>query len=90
MSRASYQPIRSGTSFVRGVTIDLLLDDPADVATLYERWDPAWGEPLGFQGGEIAITCDMVAAVPLPQLVKKYGKSRTERYLAAAQKYQEG
>lgn len=79
---------RSGTSFARGLTIDALI--PAeDVDTLYERWKNEWGEPLEFQGGSKAITCDMVAAVPLKDLVKVYGKARAERLADAASSFAE-
>lgn len=66
---------RSGMSFARGLTIDLVLT-PADTETLYKLWNgEAWGDPIGFQGGQSAITCEMVAAVPLDQMVKVYGKA---------------
>ncbi len=76
---------RSGTSFARGVTIDLLLEED-ETAQLYANWDNAWGEPLQFQGGATAITCEMVAGVPVQELVSVYGKKLAGRYLAVAQK----
>ena len=79
---------RSGTSFARGVTIDPLIS-AEDAGVLYERWDNKWGEPLEFQGGAKAITCDMVANAPLKELVKVYGKARAERLLQAAADFRE-
>lgn len=79
---------RSGSSYARGTTIDPLISAD-DRSALYERWNTKWGEPLGFQGGEIAITCDMVVAVPLEDLVKTYGKSRAERLIEAASPFGE-
>lgn len=78
----------SGLSYARGLTIDpLLLEE--DVAILYERWSNEWGEPLEFQGGAKAITCDMVARVPMAQMVKVYGKARANRYYLAAEPFKE-
>lgn len=79
---------RSGTSFSRGLTIDSLLKTE-DAQVLYERWDNKWGEPLEFQGGAKAITCDMVAEVPLDKLVRVYGKARAERLIKAATEFKE-
>lgn len=80
--------VRSGTSFARGVTIDPLISTE-DAAALYEKWDEKWGEPLEFQGGERAITCDMVSAVPMKYLVRVFGKNRAERLIAAASEFSE-
>ena len=79
---------RSGTSFSRGLTIDSLLSTD-DVQVLYGRWDNKWGEPLEFQGGSKAITCDMVSGVPIEKLVRVYGKARAERLLQAAAEFKE-
>lgn len=79
---------RSGASFARGLTIDPLLSED-DSKVLYERWVRDWGEPLEFQGGAVAITCDMVNAVPLADLVRVYGKTRAERLMDAAANFTE-
>ncbi len=79
---------RSGTSFARGLTIDPLLSEE-DARTLYEKWENGWGEPLEFQGGAKAITCDMVVNVPARELVRVYGKSLAERLLTAAADFKE-
>lgn len=79
---------RSGASFARGVTVDPLLS-AEDTKVLYEKWSPEWPEPLGFPGGEKAITCDMIHAVPVKALVRTYGKNRAERLLAASAEFKE-
>ena len=76
---------RRGTSFARGVTIDGFLE-PDEVTKLYEKWDNNWGEPLMFRGGQTAITCEMVASVPLEKLTSTFGKKLGAKLLTVAQK----
>ncbi len=76
---------RSGASFARGVTIDGFLSN-GEAKVLYEKWDDGWGEPLEFHGGEKAITCEMVAAVPLTGLVKAFGSKFAKRLADVASK----
>ena len=76
--------IRSGRTYARGTTIDLVIL-PEDVEILYSKWNPAWGEPLEAHGNVKIITCEMVAAVPVKELVAVYGKSVVGRILPVAQ-----
>ncbi len=76
---------RSGASFARGVTIDGFLSD-GETKALYEKWNNGWGEPIEFHGGEKAITCEMVAAVPLTGLVKAFGSKFAKKLADVASK----
>ena len=62
---------RSGTSFARGVTIDGFLT-PKQNAVLYEKWKDSWEPKVDCGGGEVVITCEMVAAVPYEELYATY------------------
>lgn len=66
--------MRAGGSYARGTTIDLYLA-PAEIETLYKRWNNAWGEIYVLQGGEKAITCEMVNEVSLFDLTQVYGRT---------------
>ena len=79
---------RQGTSYARGAAIDLFLED-TEIVALYDKWkSDEWGEPLGFSGGIVAITCDMVSRVPLQSLVSAYGKKLAARLSEVAAKNQ--
>lgn len=75
---------RAGGSYAVGTLIDQYLDEE-DVKILYERWRDKWALPLEYPGSQYAITCDMIAEVPLDELVSVYGKKRSLRYIEAAQ-----
>jgi len=73
---------RQGTSYAKGTMIDAYLDDAA-CSKLYAKWKKNWPAPLEFQGGQTAITCEMVLDVPSNELLKVYG-GLSETILAAA------
>ena len=76
--------MRMGGSVALGVTIDPFLGSE-DTQTLYDRWKAEdWGDLLVFRGGQTAITCEMVQAVPLDQLTSTYGKKLALRLVEAS------
>lgn len=75
--------VRAGTSYAVGTIIDGHLVS-TDVDLLYTKWQSHWPEPLGFHGGEKAVTCEMILEVPETEFRKIMGKKVAERILAAA------
>jgi hypothetical protein len=76
--------MRAGSSYARGTTVDLYLNEQ-EVKALYERWDRTnWGEPYSLQGGEEAITCEMVCNVPITALTEVYGKGLAHKLFTEA------
>ena len=80
--------ITQGASYAIGTIIDAYLPDEA-VKVLYEKWQPGWPTPLGFSGGEQAITCEMILEVSEQEdgekaFVKAMGKRLTEIILSIA------
>jgi hypothetical protein len=67
---------RSGQSYAIGTIIDGYLTKDEE-ERLYAGWqtgDPDWPQPLVFQGGVTAITCEMVLEVPETKFNRAYGK----------------
>jgi len=78
--------MRAGGSYARGTTIDLYLA-PHEIKALYERWNNAWGEVYTLQGGEKAITCEMVSAVTLFDLTEVYGRDLANKLFVEAKNH---
>lgn len=75
----------SGTSYARGIIIDGYLAED-EKKTLYEKWKSEWPQPLTFQGGVQALTCEKVLEVGEEQILKTYGKKLGKRFMEVAER----
>jgi len=74
---------RQGKSYAIGTIIDAYLDDKT-CSALYSKWKKNWPAPLEFQGGESAITCEMILDIPSAEFLKVYGNQMSVVILEAA------
>ena len=82
-AQVTKQTYRQGTSYARSASIDGFLSDSL-CAELYQKWNPAWGQPLIFQGGVTGITAELVLKAPEKELIKAFGKMKAAELLQAA------
>jgi hypothetical protein len=85
MAFISKTKIRQGASYFPGTTIDGYLQED-EIAVLYEKWEPTWPEPLVFQGGVTAITCEKILEVDAKDIRMVYGKKLANRLLEVAER----
>lgn len=71
-----------GGSYAIGTIIDGYLSQE-EIDQLYAIWKSDWPEPLVFQGGVKAITCEMILEVPKDIFIAAFGRKKNRVEMAS-------